>query len=1095
MDREDVEIHSVLVLGKSQAGKSALIQNIKSYAAQNYPIDRSLLGDGTFSKTDTPRFVFTYVDYLHSRFNTDQNLALKEKSRSLSRLCSGFVAGDFEPYPSFTIDLSQKKRPVVQCMIRTTLKDILQLAASSPMTMVNTSIENVERIKSILHPSNFDNKKRKTALDRIYEDLMRQSKVQVKEMRVARTLAKPKYSVLILGHTQSGKSTLVQQIKKYANPAHEIDQSFLEGRNVPKTFSTVRFSIDSSLPLYEVQKKDDGSIVNLLNLQARLEDEEDYLKLIAGREKDYTLRISPQDSQARAPQLVEFQFLDTPGLNDADQRDTVFADNIIREIFTAQKFNLILVAVSAENPLSMGYGFAIEYYAKVLEGLHSNIAFLYTHVDYADGHYSNTAHHKNMATRHRAFSNIFRYRTYAPAQQGHTEGGDSLVNERVYLNFAIDMKSDKQPIVQCLIRNTLRDILQLAMINPPVNVDTSEANSERIRTLVHPDNAHQEYRDRFRDANSAKIPKLPASGDDVPSATWSAVSNAAPVDTAGLAPMTLVDLSETGRNNLTVAPRADESALHQHSATIEKASLPIDQSILGDIDHPTLGNVNQPTLGRVDQPTHGDDNQPTRGHDNQPTRGDDDQPTRDRDNQRTRDDDDQSTRDDDDRSTLGDDQSTRGDDQSTSGDYQPAEMYPDGLRLGGMSLKERSFTNSEVEMDGDDDQSEGRYVDPQDLKLPIREMLAEHDTEDLGYILDDSANAPDGRTEYVLPSTTYSVLFLGETQSGKSTLIESLKQYANPDYTINTRRIGDGSFSLTNDVRIERITSNIPTSYIFKASDKTQELVDHEAFIEEDQEDYEDELNDRKSYQLATKLSDIPNAYYNLIDTPGLNNTGSNDKSTLEYIFKRIGNISELNLVVVTVSNNPFTQDLKDALKNYFKLLKDFKGHLVFVHTKIDYAKLHRDDDQFKQLLEEKNNILHGLLSQEDAPCIAPHIMIDNDLGSKKAVRNCMTQNYLRSLLDMARTNKPVRLPAQYIYTPPVYRDYSQSYGYSEDSYSPHGGYGHRRMHSRDIVVVSDPCNAVIIAFITNVLLASGYAPDMAFDARVIGDFKRAHCS
>ncbi|KAG0359689.1 hypothetical protein BG005_000315 [Podila minutissima] len=580
------------------------------------------------------------------------------------------------------------------------------------------------------------------------------------------------------------------------------------------------------------------------------------------------------------------------------------------------------------------------------------------------------------------------------------------------------------------------------------------------------------------------------------------------------------------RNNLTAAPRADESVIPQHSATIEKPNLPIDQSILGDIDHLTLGNVDQPTLCRVDQPTRSDDDKPTRVDDDQPTRGHDNQPTCDVDNQSTRDDDDRSTLDDDNQSTRGDDQpaemhpdslplggmslkeqiytnsevemdgdddrSTLDDDnQSTRGDDQPAEMHPDSLPLGGMSLKEQSYTNSEVEMDGDDDQSEDGYGDPQNLELPIGEMIAEHDTEGLGDSLDDSATAPEGRTEYVLPSTTYSVLFLGETQSGKSTLIESLKQYANPDYIINTRRIGDGSFSLTNDVRIERITSNLPTSYILKASDKTKEPVDHEAFIKEDQEDYEDELNDRKNYLLATKPSGLPNAYYNLIDTPGLNNTGSNDKSTLEYIFKRIGNISELNLVVVTVSNNPFTQDLKDALKNYFKLLKDFKGHLIFVHTKIDYAKLHREDDQFQQLLEEKNNILHELLGQKDAPCIAPHIMIDNDLGSKKAVRNCMTQNYLRNLLDMARTNEPVLLPAQYRYTPPVYRAHSQSYDYSEEAYSSHGGYGHRRGHSRCFEYVSDPRDAMIIAFISGVLQANGYATDLAFHPTVIASFKR----
>ncbi|KAG0038658.1 hypothetical protein BGZ82_011311 [Podila clonocystis] len=1328
---EPVQIHSVLVLGKSQAGKSALIQHIQSYATKNYSIDQSLLGDGTFSKTDTPRsfqvkssmlsyevynkltgqaidftglsdkfktdedyqdllqssetrvglrltpeghdkpslvevefefvdtpglcnhedkdsshaldiidkivatrsfslvlivvnphdplsaefllalqyydeilgdlrdkiaFVFTHVDYLHSRLNTNQNLALEEKVHSLSRIFKRSVTGDSEPYPSFAIDLSQKKRPIVQCMIRNTLKDILQLAISRPMTMVNTSTENVQRVKRIPHPSNFDNKKRKAALDHIYGEPEPRTKVNMQEKKTSRrsapedvnilligdvqsgktslvetmkmyaeagsvtieelvvrgsnsiadeiiqvtsfaaelhtleiralsngrhhivnieehartfrpdafdsllnmgqgnamtrhirpnvskeyrftvfeapgfgdaedlqglqrkvlaiyraiiesqadvhhilvtlapdsitnitkafialltemfvniqphisfvhtkidysqlhisnqlfhnsvegknmqlqellqtspptfmidngqyanrpikqaisqnvvhnilkttmlnrpdcsvlTLVKPKYSVLVLGQTQSGKSTLVQHIKKYANPAHEIHPSCLENGDIPKALSTVRFFFDSSLPWYQVQRKNDGSILALQNPQSKI-DEEDYLELLKGREKDYTFKISPQDPHSLAPQLVEFKFLDTSGLNDTDQRDAVSAENDIQEIFVTQQFNLVLVVVSADRPLSMGYGFSLEYYAKVLDGLHSNIAFLYTHVNYADCHHSNKAYHNRVTTRHRAICSIFRNRTYAPSRQDNAKSGDSLENETTYRKFAIDLTSDKRPIVQCLIQNALRDILQLAVTNPPMDVDTSESNTERIKTLVHPDKSSQEYHDRFREANSSKIPPKPQpeSGESGSSLLLGAVSNAGlrPM-TEGPAPMTLVDLSESERSY-----QAIESTC-QHSPTREGEPIPIDQHIPGIIN----------------QSTHGNNVQPVNGEDD------------------------------------------------TAEKDPPGN--PPGLLQSGTSLNEQSSTDSEIK----DRRLESQYDDGQDLL--ISEMLADYDIPDLGDSLDDGAIAPDGVKEFVLPSTTYNVLFLGETQSGKSTLIESLKQYANPEYTIKTKRIGDGTFSLTNDVRIERITSNLPTSYIFKASDKTQEPVNHNEFINQDPEDYEDELNDRKSYQLAMKPSDIPNAYYNLIDTPGLNNTGSNDKSALENIFKRIGNISELNLVVVTVSNNPFTQDLKDALESYFILLKDFKGHLVFVHTKIDYAKLHNEDEQFKQLLKEKNSILDHLLGQE-----APHIMIDNDLGSKKAVRNCITQNTLRDLLDKARTNEPVLLP------------------------------------------------------------------------------------
>ncbi|KAG0341635.1 hypothetical protein BG000_008447 [Podila horticola] len=737
-------------------------------------------------------FVFTHVDYLHSRLNTNQNLALEEKACSLSRIFKGSAAGDFEPYPSFAIDLSQKKRPVVQCMIRNTLKEILLLAISHPVTMVNTSTENVQRVKRIPHPSNFDNKKRKAALDRIYGEPEPRSKVNTQEKKTSRrstpedvnilligdvqsgktslvetmkmyaeagsvtneelavggrnsiadeiiqvtsfaaelytleiralsngrhhfvnieehartlhrdafdsllnmgkgnvnirhirpsvskeyrfavfeapgfgdaedlqglqrkvlaiyraivesqtdihhilvtlapdsittitkafialltemfvniqphisfvhtkidysqlhfsnqqfhnsvegknlqlhellqtsppnfmidnglyadrpikraisqnavrnilqttmlnrpdcsvlTLVKPKYSVLVLGQTQSGKSTLVQHIKKYANPAHEIDQSFLGNGNVSKTLSTIHFFIDSNLPAYEVLRKNDGSIVNLQNLQARFENEEDYLKLIAGREKDYTLRIS-QDPQSLPSQLVEFQFLDTPGLNDTDQRDTVFADNIIEEIINTRSFNLILIIVSAKCSLSKEFGFALEYYSNVLEGLHANIAFLHTHVDYANCHYSKTEYHDNMATRHEAFSNIFRHRAYTPNPHKTVGENSSMeIDSAAYQSFTIDLHVGKRPIIQCLIRNTLREILRFAVANFPVDVDTSEENIARIKGLVHPDKANQEYRERFREANPVAMPqKQQDEGGDAggSSQSWPAV--------------------------------------------------------------------------------------------------------------------------------------------------------------------------------------------------------------------------------------------------------------------------------------------------------------------------------------------------------------------------------------------------------------------------------------------------------------------------------------------------------------------------------------------------------------------------------------------
>ncbi|KAF9305581.1 hypothetical protein BGZ74_009732 [Mortierella antarctica] len=124
-----------------------------------------------------------------------------------------------------------------------------------------------------------------------------------------------------------------------------------------------------------------------VDLYTRFDNKEDYEDLLNARGRDYTTAISLQDpSSQHQLQLVEFKFLDTPGLNDTKYRDVIFARMIVDEIIRIQSFNLILVLVSGLSPISPEYGFALEYYSKILEGLHSKIAFLYTKIDYADCH-------------------------------------------------------------------------------------------------------------------------------------------------------------------------------------------------------------------------------------------------------------------------------------------------------------------------------------------------------------------------------------------------------------------------------------------------------------------------------------------------------------------------------------------------------------------------------------------------------------------------------------------------------------------------------------------------------------------------------------
>ncbi|KAG0082800.1 hypothetical protein BGZ93_002193, partial [Podila epicladia] len=97
---------------------------------------------------------------------------------------------------------------------------------------------------------------------------------------------KAKYSILVMGKTQAGKSTLVEHIKNYANPDYAIDRSLLGNGNVSKTDSTRPFYIDSNLPTYEVYRKDTNEVIELKDLATRCEDEDDYRDILFSREKD-----------------------------------------------------------------------------------------------------------------------------------------------------------------------------------------------------------------------------------------------------------------------------------------------------------------------------------------------------------------------------------------------------------------------------------------------------------------------------------------------------------------------------------------------------------------------------------------------------------------------------------------------------------------------------------------------------------------------------------------------------------------------------------------------------------------------------------------
>ncbi|KAF9367003.1 hypothetical protein CPC16_007145, partial [Podila verticillata] len=125
--------------------------------------------------------------------------------------------------------------------------------------------------------------------------------------------------------------------------------------------------------------------------------------------------------------------------------------------------------------------------------------FLHTHVDYADVHYTNHAFHLNMRMKNRVLSKIFR-----------RHDNEILFDEKnikEYTSLNIDLVSKKRPVINCLIRNTIREILKEAT-KPAVALDTSFQNIDRIRGITHPTKFNDEQRKRVKQRFAAEAAKL-----------------------------------------------------------------------------------------------------------------------------------------------------------------------------------------------------------------------------------------------------------------------------------------------------------------------------------------------------------------------------------------------------------------------------------------------------------------------------------------------------------------------------------------------------------------------------------------------------------
>ncbi|KAF9367229.1 hypothetical protein CPC16_006779, partial [Podila verticillata] len=103
-------------------------------------------------------------------------------------------------------------------MLRNAIRDILQLAVSNTPVLMDTSSDNIQRIELITHPLDFDDFQRKTALESIYGGPQIQAKYPDRPQSSPSSVIPQSINILLIGDTHSGKTSLIESMKMYADP-------------------------------------------------------------------------------------------------------------------------------------------------------------------------------------------------------------------------------------------------------------------------------------------------------------------------------------------------------------------------------------------------------------------------------------------------------------------------------------------------------------------------------------------------------------------------------------------------------------------------------------------------------------------------------------------------------------------------------------------------------------------------------------------------------------------------------------------------------------------------------------------------------------
>ncbi|KAF9349028.1 hypothetical protein BGX26_012622 [Mortierella sp. AD094] len=267
---------------------------------------------------------------------------------------------------------------------------------------------------------------------------------------------------------------------------------------------------------------------------------------------------------------------------------------------------------------------------------------------------------------------------------------------------------------------------------------------------------------------------------------------------------------------------------------------------------------------------------------------------------------------------------------------------------------------------------------------------------------------------FFAPLSDFNILVLGERQSGKSALIEAIKNYAYHD--ILDPKIP--SYTPTTDVTPTYITTTLPRFSIFEKVDGQDKGSQPRPLVNDDIRRYLSLINEKyeqqKPHLQIQKDQQTQNPYnfsFRLIDTPGLDFIKDGSKSiseeresgvfvskTLPAIIEQLGPTCAVHLVLLVVPDAD-NYDNSHIVNFYRNILPPFDFITVVAHreTKGDNA------TPVSKALQPRHKSRNG-----DSYADQLHFVTDNLFIRDDPIRNCLACNDIRHVLELALLNEPV---------------------------------------------------------------------------------------